>query len=241
MRCRIDRVGTLQKQRVDEMFRLLRCYYKNVCRTSFDADLQVKHFVIVLEDDTTGELCGFSTQELYVAQYQGKAIRVVFSGDTVISPAFWGSQALPIAFGRMMLTLLDGQPDTPLYWLLISKGHRTYRYLPVFFRDFHPSGEHGTSNGATALLDYLAKEKFGTAYDPATGVLRAAVDAQCLRSDLAYIEHRRIRRDRHTAFFLHRNPNYSRGDELVCLAPFRRDNLKPYILRQLEAGELPIL
>jgi hypothetical protein len=40
-------------------------------------------------------------------------------------------------------------------------------------------------------------------------------------------------RDQHIAFFQLRNPGHRRGDELVCLARFHPDNLKPYIRRQL--------
>ena len=29
-------------------------------------------------------------------------------------------------------------PEQPLYWFLIVKGHRTYRYLSAFSVDFHP-------------------------------------------------------------------------------------------------------
>jgi len=46
------------------------------------------------------------------------------------------------------------------------------------------------------------------------------------------LDDRRIR-DPHVAFFQQQNSGHARGDELVCLARFHPDNLKPYIRRQL--------
>ena len=67
-----------------------------------------------------------------------KQVRLLFSGDTVIEERHRNSLSLPVAWGKMMLGILSEQPTAPLYWLLISKGYKTYRYLPVFFHDYFP-------------------------------------------------------------------------------------------------------
>jgi hypothetical protein len=227
----IDELGAPFRER---MFELMRRHYLGVNADDFRRDLEEKDRAIVLEDAATGELCGFSTQKLYTVHDGGQSVRVVFSGDTIIDPAHWGSQQLPLGFGRMMLSILDQLPAVPLYWLLISKGHRTYRYLPVFFRAFDPCCSAPTPAVTQALMDHLARAKFGAAYDAERGLVRATAQAQCLRPALAAVETWRVRKDPHVAYFLQRNPDYHRGDELVCLARFERSNLKPFILRQLE-------
>jgi hypothetical protein len=82
------------------------------------------------------------------------------------------------------------------------------------------------------LLQSVAIRRFGTRYDPAAGILRAKPGDQRLREGIAELDDKRLR-DPHVAFFRERNPGHAQGDELVCLARFHPDNLKPYIRRQL--------
>ena len=100
------------------------------------ADLQAKQWVILLYDDN--RLCGFSTQVVFDFPHEHRLTRILFSGDTIIDKHYWGSLALPVAWGRLMLLLQSSRPDTDLFWLLTSKGYKTYRFLPVFFHEFYP-------------------------------------------------------------------------------------------------------
>src|SRR3546814_8887785 len=50
-------------------------------------------------------------------------------------------------------------PALPLYWLLLVKGHRTYRYLRAFYRVFYPALQRETPPETKSLMDHLAAEK----------------------------------------------------------------------------------
>ena len=41
-------------------------------------------------------------------------------------------------WGGLALSLIDERPGAELYWFLIAKGYKTYRFLPVFFRSSIP-------------------------------------------------------------------------------------------------------
>ena len=214
-----------------EMLALMQTYYDGVVPEVFAADLRTKHWVIVLREQ--GVLRGFSTQVCSVMQVDGTPVRILFSGDTIIAPHCWGSLALPVAFGQLTLDLQrGGTTEPPLYWLLTSKGYKTYRYLPVFYRNFYPRYDRPTPIREQQIIDTAALARFGARYDPACSCLRAAPNAQCLRPGVADLEaHRLANPD--IAFFQRANPNHARGDELVCLASLARDNLTPFILRYL--------
>ena len=94
-----------------------------------------KQWVILLYDQS--RLCGFSTQVLFDFPHENRDDKILFSGDTIIDKCRWGSLALPVAWGRLMLSL-ESRPHGELYWLLTSKGYKTYRFLPVFFHEFYP-------------------------------------------------------------------------------------------------------
>lgn len=223
-------VGDLDSNCIDQMQRLMQAHYEGVSEHQFLADLSGKHWVILLRDQ--GRLCGFSTQVLMDHTAGARRVKILFSGDTIIDKSHWGSMALPIAWGRLMLSLCAAHPEAELYWLLTSKGYKTYRFLPVFFHEFYPRCNTPIPALENALLTSIALARFGGRYDAATGILHAEPGAQRLREGVAEMDARHLR-DPHVAFFQERNPGHERGDELVCLARFCADNLKPYILRQL--------
>jgi len=218
----------------EQLFALMQRCYHNVNREQFTRDLREKDRVIFLRDTQTFDLVGFSTQVLFMQTYRDSTVRIMFSGDTVIAPAWWGSMQLPLAFGRMMLEELDAEPANPLYWLLTTKGHRTYRYLPVFFKQFYPASGRTMPDHIRKIVSDVATSRFGRKFDAQRGLLIADDGDQCLRPEIARVPGARLRRDPHIRYFLERNPNYERGDELVCLVPFTRNNLRPYIRRELD-------
>jgi hypothetical protein len=177
----------------------------------------------VLEDDDGGALRGFSTLLMYRTKAAGTPISVVYSGDTIVERAWWGSPALASTWIRAVKQLSAMNPDVDLYWLLLTSGYRTYRFLPVFFRSFYPRCDEETSPEAAALLDAIALERFGSRYDPEAGVVRFP-RPQVLAPDLLDVSKGRTE-DAHVRFFLARNPGYVRGDRLVCLTRIHDDNL----------------
>ena len=220
----------LRPEEAEQMCWLMQAHYEGVTEAQFLADLAAKQWVILLRDKD--RLCGFSTQVLFDHPFDGGTVKILFSGDTVIEKKYWGSLALPVAWGRLMLSLLAAHPGMNLYWLLTSKGYKTYRFLPVFFREFYPCHATETPVVEKNLLRGVAARRFGTRFDPVAGILRAKPGDQRLRDGIAELDEKRLR-DPHVAFFQERNPGHAQGDELVCLARFHPDNLKPYIRRQL--------
>jgi hypothetical protein len=204
------------------MFGLLELHFSGVNWPTFQADLDEKNWVIALEDED-GVLRGFSTLLVYSTAATGTPVTVAYSGDTIVERAWWGSAALPRTWIHAVrqFTPMNGTGD--LYWLLLTSGFRTYRFLPVFFRAFHPRCDGDTA--AAELLDAIAAERFGSRYDARAGVVRFA-RPQVLAPDLLNVPPGRAD-DEHVRFFLTRNPGYVRGDELVCLTRIDDHNLTP--------------
>jgi hypothetical protein len=206
-----------------EMFALLDRHYENVTRAGFAADLDEKQWVILLLDPATEALCGFSTQRLLDVEVAGRPVRALFSGDTIVARDRWGDGTLAHVWGRLALALIDGAPEAELYWFLISKGYKTYRFLPLFFREFYPRHDLPTPVWAREVIDALARHKFPGAYDRGAGVVRAGPGKDRLRCGVADLGPERLR-DPHVRFFAERNPGHVDGDELCCLAPLTRAN-----------------
>jgi hypothetical protein len=229
---RVVRVPALDPALVDPMYRLYAAHYDACDPVRFRSDLAGKDHVILLEDD--GRLCGFSTAVDHPFEWKGTRLRVLFSGDTIIDRSAWGQQALSRAFARLAGALHAREPAVPLYWLLISKGHRTYRYLSVFARRFfpHPSGD---DEDLLPLAGAIAAARFGADFDPARGVVAFPRSLGQLKPELADVPSRLSRRPE-VAFFLQRNPGYRSGDELVCLTRLDPDNLRALVRAAFLAG-----
>jgi hypothetical protein len=206
---------------VAAMRSLFAQHYQRVTADSFQADLAQKDWVVLLRDQA-GTLQGFTSFALYRSCAAGYPVSVVYSGDTVVHPSCWGTAELPRMWIHSVLEQSAGM-GTPLWWLLISSGYKTYRFLSVFFREFQPNYSQPSPAATRALKDALAAERFGRAYDAEAGVVRLGARATPLRAGIADVTPRRLQ-DPHVAYFAARNPGHAAGDELVCLARVHPDN-----------------
>ena len=214
----------LDELRVTRMYELYASYYEAACPTRFRADLAEKHFVIELREGET--LRGFSTLAL-MDFGAGMKRRAIFSGDTIVDHRFWGEQALARAFCRLAGQLRALAPERPLYWFLISKGHRTYRYLSVFSHRYYPSRRGPTPPEVRGWIDELAGRRFGAAYFAELGLVRFPRSQGQLKPQWDGLDqHARTRPE--IRFFLQRNPHCHEGDELCCLTALEAGNLRSF-------------
>ncbi len=212
LRPRVRRVASLTAAERAAMWALYASAYDGARPDAFARDLAEKHHVVVLKD-VDGRLQGFST--LLVLEARGAC--VVFSGDTIVAPGFWGQTALQRAFIWYLMAQRLKRPGVEVFWLLITKGYRTYLLLSRYFPNHFPRHDAETPPDVAALLDALCRARFGDAWRPDTGTLRVQGDAARLTAELADVPER-LQRDPDVAFFLARNPRWAQGDELCCLA-----------------------
>jgi len=237
MNCTMVSIDELNATDRRDMRDLLDQHFAGVSIDQFELDLAGKTHAILLHD-TTGCLVGFSTLRYHVTiDEQRRPLAVVYSGDTIVDPAAWGSSALLRLWVRSVIALhqSSGHGDARLMWLLISSGYRTYRFLPVFWQRFFPRYDQPTPEDSQQLIDRLADEQFGRQYDPKRGIVRFD-QPQRLRSHLASVPRRKAT-DPHVAFFLRSNPGWRDGDELVCMTQIDPANLSRAGRRML--GERP--
>ena len=126
-------------------------------------------------------------------------------------------------------------PHVPLFWLLLSKGYRTYLLLTNQFPHCFPRAGRPPDLVLQGIRDGIATGWWGAAFDAATGILRYATPQDCVKANVAPVDDV-ISQHPDVAFFLARNPGYGVGDELVCIAavtlalPFR------FAWKQLRGG-----
>lgn len=236
MKGRLVERATLTRTNEQAMYRLLTSHFDGVTREQFRHDLNEKNWAVLVEDEA-GVLRGFSTLHFHHVDNGPDRVSVVYSGDTIVEASAWNSPAFLRSWLAGVMHLREETPDDPLYWLLITSGYRTYRLLPTFLREFYPRYDRVPSPEIERLASGLASLRFGTCYDPDSGIVRFA-RPQILRADLRGIPPQK-RNDPHVQFFAARNPGHAQGDQLACLAELSPQNLTRAGRRMFTASRGP--
>tara|TARA_B100000949_G_C14228515_1_gene427845 strand:- start:509 stop:1270 length:762 start_codon:yes stop_codon:yes gene_type:complete len=216
----VERVAECNNTTRQRLYEIFVKYYSSTDLMTFEKDLNEKQWVLLMKDKN-GTVQGFTSMMLYDFIFQGKRVRAVFSGNTIIEKDFWGSGVLSKTWCHFMAYLKVSEPNVPLYWYLISSGYRTYLFLPLFYKEFYPRYDKATPSFEAQLIDTLGQMKFPSEYSD--GLVRPIVPRECLQQSIAQPEERRMKNP-HVAFFLKKNPRYLLGDELVCLTEFSFEN-----------------
>ena len=217
------------------MFKLLNKYFDNVREEMFFKDLNQKRWAILFEDRSTGELQGFSTQELIEENVDGIPIKALFSGDTIIDKEYWGSGELPRVWGKLVKSLMREYSQSKLLWFYISKGYMTYLLMPRYFYDYYPKFDSKSNGFERSVLDKLALKKFGSGYNQSTGIVKIDFNYY-LKEGVGQITDDLLK-NQDVNFFMDRNPNHTKGNELACIVELKLSNMKPMLKNLIECEE----
>lgn len=217
------------------MLSLMQASYENVSSGDFYRDLSTKQYLGLLYTKSQ-ELAGFTTFALRELG-ENKPYDVLFSGDTIIGNSFRGTQELIRGVGRSFGSLLarSQSKDRNLYWLLTTKGHRTFMYLPLFFKEYFPSPDQAAENDYPERLDEICRNLFPELWVPERGLLVHNGDASRLNAMEAGATIQR-KKNPYVDFFLKRNPDYHLGTELACIAQISVDNIISFGRKYVQDG-----
>jgi hypothetical protein len=209
------------------MYDLLETYFAGTCRAQFEADLAEKEAVVLLRDENNGGIQGFSTLMRIETVIDEQAVVAFFSGDTIVAQRYWGETILSRLWGHTVFaeadSILAKRPSARVYWFLICSGYKTFRFLPVFFREFYPNPKTPTPRAVRCIIDTLGQNKFGSQYQAGSGIIRLH-SATPLRRGVADVTAQRLK-DPLVTYFAQMNPGHGDGDELACLTEISRSNL----------------
>ena len=216
-------INSLNNFQIDEMYGLMVDTYERIDKKIFKRDLSEKKDVILLRDEEQKKIRGFSTLMLLEERVGEEDVTALFSGDTVIGKNYWGTQELPKWWLRYASSLIEEEPNKELYWFLLSKGYKTYRFLPVFFNEFYPRRDTEIPDREQAVLDTFALSKFGQNYHPEKGIISFGGSKDYLKKGIADIDDSRMKNP-DIEYFAQKNPGWEAGDELTCIVKLTKSN-----------------
>jgi len=228
------KISNLTESEKNTMFKLLTLEFIGVCQKDFNHDLEEKDVAVLLRKKTSdGEIVGFSTLMLLDLPIIGRKVKVVFSGDTTVNPEFRTSGGIGIGIGHYFMKALEKFPKYEIYYVLISKGWRTYKVLPFFFKNFAPKNTEQTSSKIKDVMDAFGNMKYPNYYDTDKGLILFSKETQRLiPGSIDAVPPQNP--DLHTRFFLEKNPSYLSGTELVCVGEVDIKNFASPLVRLIK-------
>ena len=211
------KISSLYDTQIEEMFKLFEIFYENVSFERFQHDLKAKTRVIIMLDKNK-RIQGFSTLYDFDFLHHDKNYRILFSGDTIIAPDYWGTSALTMEFLKNMILLKIKYPTRPVWWFLISKGYKTYLLLANNFLNYYPRYDRETPQEHDSLLQSLSNKFYPGKYNSKTGVIEFSPEEhERLRDTIAPITNELMDKYPKIKFFQAKNPNWIKGCELACI------------------------
>lgn len=217
-------VARLTPEERNRLFELMAEHFAGVQRATFERDLSEKEWVFLVRDAATRRIEGFSTLTTLRTELDGQPTFALFTGDTVLDPRHWGDRQFVRVVGSHMFHLAEQLVSQgPVYWILLTCTHRSYRFLPGFFLSYAPHPDRATSPEYQRLLEAFLRPKFPEEFNAQRGlvellhpldVCQQRLDDPATQSD-----------DPFAAFFFAANPGYARGDYLCCITDFQPSNV----------------
>ena len=232
LKAKYHAIHKIDVHHIRQMYGIYSQYYENTSWDLFLRDLSKKTGVFLLVCPKEQRVVGFSTIVVNEMVVNGENARMIFSGDTIIERAYWGSRALQLAFFRYVLMEKARHPRQAIYWLLISKGFKTYLLLANNFTNYYPNPENRDAYLAE-VVDAYCQQVFPEYFDADKRILDFGHDYQCLKGDVADITPELLATNDKIRFFAQRNPEWQRGTELPCVGVLNTENLYKYVLRLL--------
>ncbi|MBP6236066.1 MAG: hypothetical protein KA270_16405 [Saprospiraceae bacterium] len=214
----------LEENDLAQMLHLMQNHYSHVTEMMFLHDLLEKDFVGIIRDKNS-DIQGFTTFVINPKNCAGRDYNILFSGDTIIDEKHWGSLIMMKGWSMSVGSIVASDSDKPWYWYLMSKGHRTYLYLPFYFHSYYPSIHPQSDYGTLAqIADEVSRNLFGDDWKPDEGLIRFKEHHGALNPALSEATFRKIKHT-YVKFFLEKNPAFYDGNELVCIAQLSQENI----------------
>jgi len=203
----------------DDIWTLTEEFY-DVDRAYAEAELRRRQSIAMFRMNDS--LLGMAAIDVYRTEFRGQRLVAIYTAHVLIREAWRGRNLLQKLGARTFLAARLRNPLRPIYWFFDTFSYKSYLLLPRNFRQFWPRHEESTPESQAALIDQLALQTYGPAWQPARGVVLRSGQKR-LRSTAAPLV-LGPGADPGLEFFARANPGHPEGDMLVCLCPLTLGN-----------------
>lgn len=236
----LKRVQDLTDEEILSCYELMRDNYNGLPKEAYINELKESYFFTLLFFDVHNNIQGFTEFGIDMTDPTGQNYGCIYSGNTILNPEFWGSQTFMIKSAEVIGRIAGAYPEKKWVWLLLSSGHRTYMFLPLFSQRFFPARQpERNADDLKGLLDVYAEKIFGEFWLPELGIVRfekgSHYEPYKMKPEIAQATwDKKFKPD--IAFYIEKNPEFHNGDQLVCITEVHESNAKKRVLPIYQNG-----
>ena len=221
MKIAIVPTAAIPPQAWDEIWQLTQRYYD--CERDYaEARLKERQLTALVRAGGDCAMVGMASIDVIGSAFRGRAITALYTSHVLLREDVRGRNLIQKIGLRVFLAERLRHPLRPIYWFFDTFSYKSYLLLPRNYRDFWPRFDRPTPASEQALMDSLARQIYGPAWQPVQGIVvrsgkkRLRAETAPLAADFASSPD--------LAFFAARNPGHAEGDMLVCLCPLTAAN-----------------
>jgi hypothetical protein len=212
----IKSINDISDADIQEMHHIFIKYYNHTDLNTFTRDIRNKQYVLLITHPVSGIIVGFTTIAIINLTYKRKNVLGLFSGDTILEKEFWGSRRWQLTWVWFCLKLKVMNFRVPFFWLLISKGYKTYLLMANNFNHYYPRLDREDEQLAD-IVDLYCEQLFPGQYIKELRILDFGDKYQSLQSHVAEISSHLKENHPKIKYFEELNPDWRRGTELPCV------------------------
>lgn len=176
-----------------------------------------------------GEIVGIAALDILPEEFEGKKACAIYTGNTWVRNDFRNANLIQSLAFISMLEAKARYPLHRLYWFFGSNNYMSYRLMYRNFDQFWPSPNEQTPNWEHSYMQHLGITFFDETLNKDTLVWSQPYSRSFKDSDTQLSE--KLMQDTYIQYYLERNPGYTQGDRLMCMAPLDRNTI-PNIVKQ---------
>lgn len=210
------RVKSVTVPYIRQMYELYASHYDNTSLDGFMRDLCKTSGVILSVRESDDKIVGFATQTVLSLDIDGKAVRGVLSGDTVVDQQYKDNDKLGAAVYRFLIREHLRHPLTPFYWLLAAKSFKSYMLLARYCQKHFP----GVGRDQTVhrrITQAYCEQLFPQAFDKDKMLLDFGESQARPRASDVQATSEQASGNPAAADFEMMNPTWRGGTEMPCL------------------------
>lgn len=212
----------------DEIWALTRTYY-DTDRGYAEGRLKEHQRIALFRTRGEAALIGMASMDVYPVVFGGRSLAVIFTSHVLIREQHRGQNLIQRLGLRTFLQTRLRYPLRPIYWFFDTFSCKSYLLLSRNLREYWPRHDRPTPQWEQGLIDHLAAQAYGAAWQPQRGVV-ARSGKKRLRPETAPLGGGG---GPDLEFFARANPGHADGDMLACLCPLTAANWLSIGLRAL--------
>ncbi|HUQ09868.1 MAG TPA: hypothetical protein VM146_06085 [Steroidobacteraceae bacterium] len=215
----VHATGTLTPEQWDDIWILTQEFFDVERAYAEDELRRRRHIALFRMNDA---LLGMASLEAFTARFRGRRVTAISTAHVLLRENWRGRNLLQRLGFRTFLRERLRHPLRPIYWFFDTFSYKSYLLLPRNFDVFWPRHDQPTPEAQAALMDSLASQVYGSAWQPDRGIVARSGQKRMRETAAPLILARDS--DPNLEFFARVNPGHAEGDMLVCLCPLSAGN-----------------